>query len=168
MLKRTILKSMILFQWLYEGPKPVTVKSGSAQIAMVQEIYLPEHLSAARVKVFHEQRRVIDRISPNYQVAVVFHKDFEKPALRYFSDATGDYHRLTLDFQGYLEMLLEARATFRWQEFFVDDPPYPLSNEDAQAFRLSLTSIIPRRRHLEFQITERSVARGGRCHDASQ
>jgi hypothetical protein len=132
-----------LFQWLYQGREPVAIKSGSAQIAMVQEIYLPEHLPPSKAGLFYGERRVIDRMSPDDQVAVRFRKGVHEPELHYFSDVTGDYHRLTLDFPGYLEMLLEARAMYRWQQFFVADPTFPLSEEDAETFRGALESLFP-------------------------
>jgi hypothetical protein len=132
-----------LFQWLYQGGKPVSTKTGSAQIAMVQEIYLPEALPPGREMLFYGQRRVLDQISPDDQVTLQFEKGAAEPRLEYFSDDTGDYHPLKLDFPGYLEALLEARAMYRWQQFFVDDPSFPLTPDKAEEFRRSLKTIFP-------------------------
>lgn len=132
-----------LFQWLYKGDKAVSTKAGSAQIAMVQQIYLPETVPPGREKLFYDQRRVLDQISPDDQVTVVFHQGTAKPRLEYFSDDTGDYHPLGLDFPGYLEALFEARAMYRWQQFFVDDPSFPLTPVKAEQFRRSLKAIFP-------------------------
>lgn len=133
-----------LFQWLYEGDKPVATKTGSANIAMVQEIYLPEHLLASpKLKLFYDQRRAFDRISPDDEVAVLFTQGGETPQLHYFADETGEFHPLRLGFPEYLETLLEARAMYGWQKFFVDDPNFPFTRKDAEAFRHSLKTLFP-------------------------
>lgn len=132
-----------LFQWLYEGDKPVTTKTGSGNIAMVQEIYLPEHLKGPKLKLFYGQKRAFDRISPDDQVAVLFEQGTEAPQLHYFSDDTGKFHPLRLGFLEYLETLLEARAMYGWQKFFVDDPNFPFTRTEAEAFRHSLKTLFP-------------------------
>jgi hypothetical protein len=132
-----------LFQWLYSGDRDVTTKAGSASIAMVQEIYLPENLPAGREKLFYGQKRVLDRISPDDQVAVCFRQGTAEPELHYFSDDTGDYHQLDLDVPLYLETMLEARAMYRWQQFFVTDREFPLSKKAAESFRRSLSNLFP-------------------------
>jgi hypothetical protein len=132
-----------LFQWLYRGTRPVARRSGSAWISQLAAMYLPAHIPAEHLKKFFGTRRVLDRISENYEVAVIFREDVKAPELHYFSDETGDFHRLRLDFDGYLEMMLEARALFGWQAFFVDDRSFPFPRERAEAFRDSLKTLFP-------------------------
>jgi hypothetical protein len=133
-----------LFQWLYEGDKTVTIKTASADIAMVQQIYLPEQLLASpKIKLFYDQKRPFDRISPDEQVAVMFTKGNDVPQLHYFADETGEFYPLRLGFHEYLETLLEARAMYGWQKFFIDDPNVTFTRKEAEAFRHSLQTLFP-------------------------
>lgn len=133
-----------LFQWVYEGDKPVPIKTASANIAMVQQIYLPEQLLASpKIKLFYDQKRPFDRISPDEQVAVMFTNGSDAPQLQYFADETGEFHPLRIGLHEYLETLLEARAMYGWQKFFVDDPNFTFTPEEAEAFRYSLQTLFP-------------------------
>lgn len=131
-----------LFQWVYKGPRPPKTKTGSAQLAPIRTIYLPPVHSKLATK-FYGQRLVLDKISTDDQVAVEFTKGTEEPRLLYFSDRTGDYHPLRLSFTQYLQALLDSRAMYGWQEFFVDDPAFPLMDKDTSDFLKSFEMLFP-------------------------
>lgn len=132
-----------ILQWEYVGSEPLACRTGSARIAMIPQIYMPEDLPSGSAARLFDEPRVLDAVSPDDFVAVRFYRDRDAPGLHYFSDKTRKYHRLSLDFEGYLSMLLESRATYEWQHFFVDDPAFPRSPENAERFQNSLKHLFP-------------------------
>jgi hypothetical protein len=130
-------------QWQYLGQEAVGTRTGSVQIAMIPDIYLPEDAPADSVKRMFQEPRLLDLVGPDDHVALRLHEGGEAPDLLYFSDVSRQYYPLSLNFEAYLAMVLEARAMYRWQHFFISDPAFHLSKEQATAFRNSLTSLFP-------------------------
>jgi hypothetical protein len=130
-------------QWQYLGPEPLENTTASTQIAMLAQVYLPEDATQEVLRRIYDEPRVFDLIGPDDHVSIQLHRDHSKPQLLYFADVTQRYHELSLDAQGYLAMVLEARAMYRWQHFFVGDPDFPLSKEMAETFRHDLHFLFP-------------------------
>ena len=131
------------FQWQYLGPEELATKTASAQIVALHDIYLPEDVSADVIKRIYDEPRIFDLVGPDDHVSICLHRDHQKPQLLYFSDATHRYHELSLDMEAYFEMLLQARAMYRWQHFFVSDPSFPVNAKTAAAFRHDLQLLFP-------------------------
>jgi hypothetical protein len=128
------------WQYLREGP---ATKTGSAHVALLPAIYLPEDDPADSVKRMYSELRIFDLVGPDDQVALQLHPVPQPPDLVYFADSTHKYHQLALNFESYLETLLEARSMYRWQQFFVADPEFPISKAQASEFRESLIFLFP-------------------------
>ena len=133
----------LLLQWQYLPGGSLAVTTASARIAIAPAVFLPENLPPHQASRLFDEPRVWDAVGPDDHVALRFHRDRESPDLLYFADVTSAYHPLTLNLETYLETLLEARAMYRWQQFFVDDSRFPLSRERAEGFRVSLKAIFP-------------------------
>jgi hypothetical protein len=130
-------------QWQYLGQNLKGITTGSAQIAMLQAIYLPEGAPADVINRIYQEPRILDDIGPDDHVAIQLRQSHEPPELLYFADITKKYHPLSLDFESYLLMLLEARAMYGWQQFFVSDPGFPLSEEGTKEFHSRLQVCFP-------------------------
>jgi hypothetical protein len=130
-------------QWQYLGPEPLATTTGSAQIARLDDIYLPEGASAHVLGRIYDAARVFDLVGPDDHVGIQLHRDHQNPQLFYFADATRKYHQLSLTLDTYLATILEARAMYRWQHFFVSDPDFPLTKETAETFRHDLHFLFP-------------------------
>jgi len=127
------------WQYLDDGP---AIKTGSAQIALLPAIYLPEDAPADSVTRIYSEPRILDLVGPDDHVALRLNQGTQQPDLMYFAEATRQYHPLALDFESYLNMLLEARAMYGWQRFFVDSD-FPVSGAQASEFRDSLKLLFP-------------------------
>jgi hypothetical protein len=130
-------------QWQYLGGGSVSTKTGSAQVAILPAIYLPEDAPQDSVKRMYSEPRILDLVGPDDHVALRLRPGSQAPDLLYFADLTRRYHQLSLDFESYLDLLLEARAMYRWQHFFVADQDFSVSKVQASEFRASLKFLFP-------------------------
>lgn len=137
-----VLDGFVL-QWEYLGRLPADTKVASAQIALLPSILQPEEQMHDPVSRLYDEARVLDDVSSKDAVVLRFSRERAEPELQYLSAVTGKYHRLSVGFEAYMEMLLEARALYRWQSFFVDDPAFPFTPEQAEKFRTSLKTLFP-------------------------
>jgi len=155
--------SSFYFRWYFEGERAnpwrlvrrgdgyVNVSYGApggyTHIALLSEIYTPvERYEAGERDLpfasLYEDYRTLDSIAGD-RVCLRFYKDREDPSLFYYRKDSTSYHPLSLNFTSYMETLLEVRALRGWQQFFIEDPTYPIEPEWVEWFHESLERLFP-------------------------
>lgn len=132
-----------LLQWQYLGhDDPKRIITGSAHIVSALRLFDPDETNAPFGLVY-ERPPVIDDMGEADQVTLHFSRDGAPPKLMYKFQDSDRVHRLGLDFNGYLEMLLKARAMYRWQQFFIDDETFSPPPWVEQKFRDDMQLVFP-------------------------
>ncbi len=121
--------------------------SGHAYIVLLSELYTPveRHQAGERDIPFaslYEDYRTFDHLSGD-RICTRFAHGRPEPALFYYDKRAKGYYPLTLDFTTYMTTLLEGRALFGWQRFFIADPEYPLEPEWIEWFHENLARFAP-------------------------
>jgi len=91
----------------------------------------------------YEDYRVFDWIGSGNVVALRFYRDCQEPEFYYHVQKTDAYHLMTLDFSGYMDLLLESRGLLFWQEFFIADPQARIAPDWAEWFHANLARLFP-------------------------
>jgi len=131
------------FTWVYRdrtNKKYLTM--GSSNIQLIYEIYEPEEQIGGSFNLY-EGYRIIDRIQDENHIAVKFIEGREEPALYYYSLDTEMYHKMSLGFVEYMNLLLESRGLYQWQEFFIADTNFPINYDRANQFVADLELLFP-------------------------
>ena len=119
------------------------VVAGSARLPIINAIYEPEEEMGQPRSLLYERPRLFDWTGEEDQVYMRFTRIVAEPRLFYRAQSTGREHALSLTFPEYLERLLEARAMYPWQRFFVSDPEIRLDTAARQAFVQDLQRLFP-------------------------
>jgi hypothetical protein len=112
-------------QWQYlDHDDQHRITTGSTAIASILGIYLPDEEEGQPYSLIYERPRIFDDIGNQDYVAMRFSRDVASPKLLYKCRDSDRVHELGLDFNRYLELLLQARAMYRWQQFFITDDSF--------------------------------------------
>ncbi len=121
---------------------------GYAHLAHLAHLYEPVDRLAKEpgpipYSSLYEDYRVFDWIGSGNVVALRFYRDRQDPEFYYHVQKTDAYHLMTLDFAGYMDLLLESRGLLFWQEFFITDPDARIAPDWAEWFHANLARLFP-------------------------
>ncbi len=124
------------------------VASGLAYLKHLSYLYEPAERQererrAIPYSSLYEDYRTFDGIDGEHQVVLRFYRDRQEPEFYYHVQKTDAYHLMTLDFAGYMDLLLESRGLLFWQEFFVADPDARIAPDWADWFHSNLARLFP-------------------------
>lgn len=130
------------WSWSFKGSHPgMPVMAGNANVINSTELYLPDEIIGQPYSLYGDYR-LFDWLGTHWHVAARFERGQAEPRL-YYRDESEEYFELSLDFNTYLETLLQVRALFPWQEFFVVDPRFNFNLESGIAFVARLELLFP-------------------------
>ncbi len=87
--------------------------------------------------------RLLDRITAEDEVMLQFRRGVDEPAFYYHEAPSDTYHPLDLDVPTYIDLLLQCRALYPWQQFFIATPGFRVDDKTARAFFDSLARLFP-------------------------
>lgn len=114
------------------------ITCGNTDISSIYAIFDPEDELGKPHKLLYKKYRLFDWIGDNNHVALKFLKEREEPKLYYYAKNTNSYYKMSIDFTEYLSLMLEARALYPWQEFFIADRNFKIDQHIAQKFLFDL------------------------------
>jgi len=138
--------------WVSEVKADTDMKSiarGQALIAHLSQLYEPvDRLERGEpgpipYNSLYEDYRVLDYIAGEDQVVLRFCRERQDPDFYYYVQGTQTYHRLSLDFASYMDLLVESRGLRRWQQFFIADPQARIAPDWAEWFHANLARLFP-------------------------
>ncbi len=134
------------FVWVYhgyqvDGYEPV----GNTNISLLSDIYEPTDSlnDPLPYTLLYEQYRLFDWTGDKEQVVMEFSRGKEEPELYYHCAEDNSYHRLALDITTYMDLLLQTRGLYPWQQFFVADDNFHVDEKRAQRFFVNLARLFP-------------------------
>ncbi|AFZ26461.1 hypothetical protein Cylst_4370 [Cylindrospermum stagnale PCC 7417] len=136
------------FRWRYLNSTNENYSTnGMANINLIFLIYEPEEQISGEFNLFAGYR-ILDFIGDeelekdNY-VAVKFFDDRDEPDLYYYSIDTDSYYKMSIGFEEYMNLLLECRALYPWQELFISDKNFILDSNRIQQFLADIIFLFP-------------------------
>jgi len=152
----------VKFVWIYLGEIPNPLKnifSGSEIYSILQiydpeaiysaeenrMVYIPENERLNQPYKLYDEYRMFDRIflDSDRHVAVKFFRNQEAPTFYYYTLDTKSYYKMSIGFGEYLELLLQTRGLYYWQEFFVEDSNFRININRSKRFIETLEKLFP-------------------------
>lgn len=125
---------------------------GSSNISMIYDLLEPgwiegdnsDNIAQTSYLAIWEQYRIFDLIGDGDHVDLRFHKGRDEPTLYYFSEDNNTYYLMSVGFCEYFELLLETRALYPWQRFFISDKEFLLEEDRKAKFISDLNNLFPK------------------------
>jgi len=130
--------------WVYHEPSPIvrTTPIGQSFLSGPSTLYAPVD-EAEHDLPYDEGYRVFDRIAAEEMVVLKFQRGVDEPEFYLHHVPSDTYHPLALDFPTYMDLLLQTRALYPWQQFFVTTPDFRIDKEIERAFFVDLARLFP-------------------------
>lgn len=131
-------------RWQYLGhDDPQRITTGSTRIVSPIELYQPDEEEGEPFSLMYERLRIFDDMGELDNVAMQHYRNSASPKLLYKCQDIEGVHELGLDFNSYLELMLQARAMYRWQQFFIVDEIFRPLPEVEEQFRSDMMLLFP-------------------------
>jgi len=130
--------------WVYREPSPLTgdPPSGQSFLSGPSTLYAPVDW-AERDVPYDEGYRLFDWIDTTEEVVLKFQRGVDEPAFYLHHVPSDTYHPLALDFPTYMDLLLQTRALYPWQQFFVTTPGFRINEASERSFFDNLARLFP-------------------------
>jgi len=130
--------------WVYWKPSPVTNNppNGKAALPVLSALYAPVD-EEERDLAYDEGYRVFDSINASEEVVLKFQRGVDEPAFFFHHIPSDSYHPLALDFPTYMDLLLQTRALYPWQHFFITSPGSRIDDRTREGFFDDLARLFP-------------------------
>jgi len=133
-----------LLDWVYDSPSPVDGRppTGYSRLSGLVDFCLPTDEDEQEAPLY-EGYHQFDEAGGGQEVALQFRRGVDEPALYYHEAPSDTYHPLDLDFPTYIDLLLQCRALFPWQQFFITTPGFRIDEPTERAFFDNLARLFP-------------------------
>jgi len=130
--------------WIYNAASPIGGRTpfGQSILSGLSKLYAPVDW-AERDVPYDEGYRVFDWIIPDEEVVLKFQRGVDEPTFYLHHVPSDTYHPLALDFPTYMDLLLQTRALYPWQQFFVTTPGFRIDEASERSFFDNLARLFP-------------------------
>jgi len=130
--------------WIYRAPSPITGYQpvGRSILSVLSALYAPVDQAEKDVP-YDEGYRLFDSIDTIEEVVLKFQRGVDEPAFYLHHVPSDTYHPLALDFPTYMDLLLQTRALYPWQQFFVTTPGFRIDEASKRSFFDNLERLFP-------------------------
>ncbi len=130
--------------WVYHETSSFTDTTpiGQSLLAGLSTLYAPIDEDDHDLP-YDEGYRLFDRIDMEEEVVLKFQRSVDEPEFYLHHVPSDTYHLLALDFPTYMDLLLQTRALYPWQQFFVTTPGFRIDEARERSFFDNLERLFP-------------------------
>ncbi len=132
--------------WVYNNPSPVNGRPPCGQSTLLSPVYVftvGDDYGVGDEVPYDKDYRPFDTIDDTEEVALRFHRGVDEPELYWHDIAASVYHPLALDVTSYIDLSMQCRVLYPWQQFFITTPGFRIDEPTERAFFDNLARLFP-------------------------